>query len=256
MREDFFDLLRACHAHGLTAAVQTNGRAFHSPGFCAQLADCGRPYFVVALHGPDAQTHDAVSRRPGSFEQTCQGIRNLSQAGFSVTGKLVMSRRNAHLLEQTRQLMQSLGMEGACFAFPHGHGHARVHYREIAPRFDEIRAEVDRLTASAAASGFRLSLEAFPLCTLSEPQYVAEFRYLLPGNRRCIPSHMAEFDWDELRPLDKRKFPDCARCSCDPYCEGPWKEYPDTFGAGEFRPLPESAMADLLARILDMEGAE
>lgn len=256
IRPDFFDLLKACQSAGLKVGVQTNGRRFHSQEFCERLEDCGAPNFVIALHGPDCDVHDAISRRAGSFEQTRQGIKNLCESGHEVTGKLVISRLNAPSLVATMDLMTVLGIKKACFAFPHGHGNARVHYPEIAPRYAEIRPEIDRLTRKAAESGFQISLEAFPLCVLNDPQYVLEFQYLLPVERRCIPSNADEFDWDMMRPFDKKKFPQCTDCCFDPYCEGAWKEYPATYGDKEFQPVAEEKMLDLLAFGVAMKTAK
>lgn len=247
IRKDFFELLQACRDAGLKVGVQTNGRMFYNQEFCKKLEDCGTPRFVIALHGPDATTHDRISQRQGSFIQTSEGIRNLCSAGYHVTGKLVISRINAPSLVGTMQLMASLGIKDALFAFPHGHGNARVNYREIAPRFSELREEIDNLTRIAGEMSFGLTLEAFPLCVLNDPGYVYEFRFLLPGARLCRPSHTDEFDWDVLRPKDKKKFAQCCSCSCDRFCEGPWREYPETFGDSEFQPLSSEKLMDLLS---------
>lgn len=247
IRSDFFELLKACYSADLSVGVQTNGRCFHDADFCKRLHGCGSPRFVVALHGADAEIHDAISQRTGSFAQTSRGMQNLCEAGYHVTGKLVISRLNANCLVRTMELMASFGIRNACFAFPHGHGNARVNYKEIVPCYSEIRDEIDRLTEKADKLSFDLSLEAFPLCVLNDPQYVSEFQFLAPRDRRCIPSQSEEYDWDVLRPLDKQKFTQCAMCSCDPYCEGPWKEYPQTYGDHEFRPQAPDVLLNLLA---------
>jgi len=44
-------------------------------------------------------------------------------------------------------------------------------------------------------------------------------------------------DWSAIRPTIKTKPPECDQCLMDRLCEGPWSEYVDHFGTGEFNPI-------------------
>ena len=78
----------------------TNGRSFSSAKLLHRLLDRCPPYLVVAvpLHGSDAELHDRISRAPGSFRQTCQGISNLLANKVAVELRIVVSQLNARRL--------------------------------------------------------------------------------------------------------------------------------------------------------------
>lgn len=250
IRKDFFSILDLCRSNNLKVGVQTNGRNFHDPHFFAQLNGFENVSFVIALHGPDPSIHDAITRRQGSFDETVQGIRNLLDSGFNVIGKLVISTINANHLAQTLCFLHELGIEQANFAFPHALGNARINFHKVVPRYTNIRLEIDELIRVADKLEFSLSLETFPMCTLSDPSYCSEYQYLSNRRRLCIPANEDEFNWDEKRALDKHKFIQCEKCCFDHLCEGPWKEYPKAYGDDEFVPMQNESLMNLLQKAL------
>jgi len=58
-------------------ALQTNGRLLSYPDYALELVRSGINEFGISLHGSKPSVHDAVTRTPGSFQQTMRGIENL-----------------------------------------------------------------------------------------------------------------------------------------------------------------------------------
>lgn len=77
--------LRRAAALGLRATLCTNARLLAYPSYLARLAGAAPARVATTLHGADAAAHDAVTRSPGSFEQTLRGIRAARRAGWPVT---------------------------------------------------------------------------------------------------------------------------------------------------------------------------
>jgi MoaA/NifB/PqqE/SkfB family radical SAM enzyme len=251
IRSDFIHLLRQSHEQGLNITIQSNGRGFHAPDLCKQLKGLNIKKILIAIHGPNPEIHDRITQKKNSFNETIQAIKNLIDMGFNVHGKIVISRINSPYLVDILNLLHSIGVKNACFAFPHALGSARINFAEVMPRYKEIRPEIDMLIQRSKELNFNLELEAFTFCTLSDPMFADEMVQLRPMQSKTIPVGEEEYDWDTVRKLIKTKFPQCKACSFDRICEGPWKEYPEAFGAAEFQPLLMEAYLDFLTRGVD-----
>ena len=62
--------------------ITTNGRMLSVPGCAEKLARAGMDKFGISIHGHNSRTHDALTRTPGSFEQSiknlCDSVRKKS----------------------------------------------------------------------------------------------------------------------------------------------------------------------------------
>jgi MoaA/NifB/PqqE/SkfB family radical SAM enzyme len=240
MRADFVQLLRFAWELGYRITVQTNGRAFSRASIASQL-DFGRDeiQFVIALHGPDAATHDAVTRRPGSYAQTARGIRALLAGGYSVMGKVVMSALNIGYLNRILDRFLSFGVCRGNIAFPHGSGLRRSEYPSVVPAYEEAARHVRECIQYQRSLGRKVvfDFEMMPLCFLDgHEEYNCELDQL--GAPKTLIDQYAgpECDWSLLRPKLKTKLPQCAQCRYEAYCEGPWSDYPAHRGGSEFKP--------------------
>lgn len=76
-----------------TIQIQTNGRRLADKEYFKYLVDCGANEFFISIHGLD-DVHDAITRRPGSFEQTMTGLRNAQAFDVNVISNTVLTRAN------------------------------------------------------------------------------------------------------------------------------------------------------------------
>ena len=239
LRRDLAVLVRAAQRLGLTVGLQTNGRLLAVPGVRNGLLGLG-VRFVVALHGPDAETHDAVTRAPGSFAETMAALRALACAGERVTGKVVISKRNAATLPAIAAALVGAGVARANLTFPHALGNALAGFADVVPRYRDVEAPVAGAIEAMEAAGGTAVTEAVPACLLGAyARCASETAY-----RESVQSEVRQLDqgprdWSRDRQVEgKAKGPRCATCGANRDCEGVWREYIEAFGAEEFEPFP------------------
>jgi radical SAM protein with 4Fe4S-binding SPASM domain len=73
------------------------------------LVRCGVRYIDISLYGPDAATHEAVTRTPGSFDATATAVKKLRAAGVYVNLKGILLNSNYMTVNELDRYMQSLG---------------------------------------------------------------------------------------------------------------------------------------------------
>ena len=88
-----------------TIALISNGRALASKDYLDKLIKLGLNKITISLHGHTAKLHDALTRTPGSFDQTVLGLRNISDIKLTIfifpdqcqfLVKIRFSKRNYH----------------------------------------------------------------------------------------------------------------------------------------------------------------
>lgn len=255
VRPDFPDLVLFALAQGLTVVIQTNGRQLARPSRRAFLRQVNpdRVQFVIALHGPDEAIHDAVTRRPGSFQQTMRGIESLRQNGFRVCGKLVISRINLDGIVATLRLLKRLDIGECVVAFPHAEDFSSQVFHRVVPRYEAVAAVIQAiLTADPAIFPSEISYETIPYCVVRDVRFwrssldLVFLRERLRGSETLIEMSMTgdTIDWSAARGQIKTKPTACRACLLDPLCEGPWLEYVAHFGEGEFQSVTDRALVN------------
>lgn len=152
----------------------TNGRSFSDRAFLQEALQVAPAnlFAAIPLHGPTAALHDSITRAPGSFAQTTQGIRNLLEQKARVEIRIVVSRLNASFIPElvrlighqfpTVSIVNFIGLEtrGNCAA------HFQQVYLDPEASFRAIRGSVLQLLTL----GIPVSLYNFPLCAV-EPGF-------------------------------------------------------------------------------------
>jgi len=85
--------------------IQTNGRRLGDRAYLAHLIDSGVNEFFISVHGLE-EVHDAITRRPGAYEETLAGIHHLEDLNVPFITNTVLTRENYH---QVVPLMAKLG---------------------------------------------------------------------------------------------------------------------------------------------------
>src|SRR6201996_1202123 len=100
LRRDLPDLARRARAAGFEhVRIQTHGMHLAQPAYCDELVEAGVDEYFVSVAGADAETHDAITTVPGSFDKTLKGLENLDGCGDAVTlTNTVVTKRSFKLL--------------------------------------------------------------------------------------------------------------------------------------------------------------
>lgn len=77
---------------------QTNGRRLADYEYARMLKEAGLDEAFVSVYGPDSRIHESLTRVPGSFKETMQGIRNLNELGVRTITNTVITRLNYRYL--------------------------------------------------------------------------------------------------------------------------------------------------------------
>jgi len=238
IRGDVFELMDYAHKLGFSIALQTNGRMFYYKEFAEQLSKITDISYVIALHGHNAELHDSISRIKGSFNQTVQGIKNLKELNQKISGKVVISKKNYKYLTNLLSLFNKLGIKNVNMAFPHGQGNALLYFDNVIPFYSELKPYVHKTIELANKLNIWIDFEAIPFCFMQGyEKHVSELRMM---DREIQLRDVVVIDLDfaqTRRNIAKKKAESCKECKYFLICEGPWREYPEKRGFGEFKPV-------------------
>jgi MoaA/NifB/PqqE/SkfB family radical SAM enzyme len=87
--------------------IQTNGRRLRDMEYLEKLHEAGLTSCFVSIHGADASTHDALTQRPGSFQQVCAGLTNVDRLGIMFATNTVVCGQNCRSLGAVIRLVAS-----------------------------------------------------------------------------------------------------------------------------------------------------
>ncbi len=216
--------------------IQTNGRTLRYPARVDALIEAGVNEFSPSLHGSSAAVHDALTRAPGSFDDTVAGIAEVARRGIALVTNSVITRGNLDDLPDLVALLARLGVRRAQLAFVHPVGTAAERFDEVVPRLPEAATRVRRARGVARSLGLSLVTEAIPLCFLRGIEELA-VESAIPATT-VIELEGPPLDYQRWRRAEgKAHGPPCARCSAASRCEGPWREYPERWGWDELEPF-------------------
>lgn len=240
IRKDILELVK--HAKDLgyqTIQLQSNGRMFAYQEFCDSLIAAGANQFSPALHGHIAKLHDYLTCSEGSFMQTLTGIKNLKRRNQDVIVNCVVTKPNYRHLFKIAKMLVSLEVDQYQFAFVHAGGTAGKNFDAMVPRKTLAVPYMKEGLDVGIKRGIKVMTEAIPYCFMKNYEdYIAE-KYI-PDTKIYDADRIVE-DFSKVRKKQgKAKGPQCKRCRYYSLCEGPWKEYPDHFGWGEFIPVEKN----------------
>lgn len=110
MRQDLFEILE--HARRLRFSVQLKTNAVMvTAAKAARLAALGIDKVQISLYSHVAETHDAITKLPRSFERTVEGARRLVAAGVRVGFACVLMRDNADDYKGVQALAAEIGAD-------------------------------------------------------------------------------------------------------------------------------------------------
>lgn len=237
IRRDFPDLLKKCAEEKLSITVQSNGRLLGKNKLLSIYKDIFDIRFVIALHGAE-KTHDFITQVNGSFQETCNSIKNLVKINKLVILKVVISKINMDSLPEIVNIAKNLGVKYICFAFPHGQGAARKNFEEVIPTYKELKLYLDRTIEIAKLLEIQIEFEDIPFCVIPKAMHlVGELKYLNGGGAYCTQVKEETFNWNQVRKDIKSKTEKCSRCDLTSICEGVWSEYTESFGFTDFKPI-------------------
>lgn len=110
LHPDFEAIVGQVERAGIPFALFTNGRWADPDRLIELLARTGAfEGFLISLHGPNADAHEAFSGLPGSFDETVGNVHRATEARLDVAISLVIHRLSFDRVEETLDLALRLG---------------------------------------------------------------------------------------------------------------------------------------------------
>ena len=146
----------------------------------AFLKTSGVHSILTSMMGPNADIHDAITLRDGSFEDTIRGIRYLQKVNLSPAVNIVLSQKNKSYLKETIKFLASVnikyisstraGCPGNCSDFS-----------ALSLSLGDFRTYLEELYSAGQEVGISVGvLESYPYCGIKEL-----LRYQRFLGRRC-----------------------------------------------------------------------
>ena len=144
-------------------SVVSTGVPLADHAFAERLADAlpDKQSFSIPLYGDDAETHDAITRSPGSFDKVVEGLDNLTVLGCTRQVKLcsIVLKQNMHIMDRIADL-------AACFG---PYFRVQMPFPNVGGRFDPYADVTPRITeAVSVLHGFEppIILKEAPPCVV------------------------------------------------------------------------------------------
>jgi MoaA/NifB/PqqE/SkfB family radical SAM enzyme len=236
-------------AGGPEVVLFTNGMRLADPELARAVTEAGVGRYEISLYGADAAAHDAMTRRPGSFDRTLEGLRNLvalrREFGIWIAVRLLVSRGTvAANPDIVRRVASDVGAVDS-FSLNHLVLSQDALDADAQVSWAEARASVNECARLVRGLGYGLDASTVPLCVF-DPDTIGpaleaavrlhvaaggtaaerfEYRYLDP----LVPS-------DDPGPRTRAALPDvCVGCRLSNWCVRVERGYIHRFGVDGLR---------------------
>ena len=255
LHPDLPRFIRWCRESGIRqVSLMTNGRRFSYRPYAEVLFRAGLRRVYVSIHGHTASLHDGMTRAPGSFAQTVEGLRVIASAsdrGVELHTSTVVTSRNVPAVLEIYEMLVATGVQQAVFNALQVQGGADRHFERLVPRYGRVRDAFDRLLASASDGGRRAFLVDVPPCvTEGLPERNRGFMEQRvhyeavvagvspPGATACAGGDgVCSVTTRSLDEAFRVYGPSCEVCRYRKVCPGVYERYARAHGWAEFHPV-------------------
>jgi len=244
MRVDLISLInKAKKLDYKEIALGTNSRTLSSLKFLKSLQKAGLNRITTTLYGPDARTHDNVTRMPGSFNLTVQGIKNSLALGITISVNTVVFSLTAKNLAKTGDFLASLGVRYWTLLDLIPDGYATEKYKLFSLDPSKLKLTIKKI--EPIISKFKVvNIIDFPYCffsynLLTKPNCSfinAKLRKEFVNQVGYQPKRFKEKDrvFFDLHKTRTKKCQTCAYCN---ECGGAWIPYLSLYGDSFIKPF-------------------
>ncbi|MBO6937748.1 MAG: radical SAM protein [Deltaproteobacteria bacterium] len=236
----FVDTLRLAKKLGMRTSVGTIGTMLSRRDF----AERALPHLDEALfsmHGPNAELHDTMAGRAGSFEQVTRALTLCREVEprFHPYVNTVVTRKNVHALPDTVALAHSLGAELVVVSNLTPEGLGRDRYEELAVPLEALRDVLAKVPGAAGDTPVRFF--GVPMCLLGPHRMLSNDLHWDPrvtvewaDGEKDTAVFADHFNWD---PGRKRvHVAECEPCAMRSICMGVFDRYAELYPTTALEP--------------------
>ena len=171
---------------GLEVYVATNGRRFADDEYTRKMASLQIDQIRTSLYGHNSAIHDLLTRSPGSFDETIQGIKNIVNSGLDLLVNIVITELNYEYLPDLVILLANLSVRKIKFSSLIKANKCMF----LVPDFNKVRESVTSSIDIANEKGILTEIEKSPYCLVPHhhDKYIVEKHdpNLFIFARRCL----------------------------------------------------------------------
>ncbi len=217
--------------------LSTHGRQLSDESFTDALIAAGVNKFRIPLYGSCPKTHDAVTRAPGSFRETWQGVKHLvkKSGAADLQVSFLIMKQNKNDIIPFLDLMKKYMIEDLYIAYPFLANDDLSYYiplKDLAPYVRKARAYAGEI-------GLPLRFIEIPYCVFGAEDEAINNTVLPPDlGEHCQPPGKHKTDIKDMPAYRlKKQAPMCASCACRDHCDGFPVNDVDRFGTGNLKPI-------------------
>lgn len=236
---DFVRTLQLAKKLGMRTSVGTIGTMLARPDF----ADRAVPHLDEALfsmHGPDAETHDAMARRPGSFVQVTGAFAQAKRVNPAFNGYInsVITRLNVDRLPDTVRTARDMGAKLMVISNLTPEGLGFDDYERLTVRLEQLAQVLPEIPDVAGEMTVRFF--GVPMCLLGPHRMLSNDLHWDPrvtvewGDLPGKVAFQGFYNWTPDRKRVHAK--ECAGCAWSTVCMGVYDRYAEILPTDALRP--------------------
>jgi len=232
-RDDLLEIIKYIKSKGFLVNLETNGIKLSDKEYLKKL----NPFIdltFIPIHSSDPNIHDKITRVPGSWEKTMQGLKNLISSDIFPITTVIINKLNYNHLLSTFDMMQDLDTDQLMsLTFLHSVGPA--HSTNVTPRYSEVKSYILPVLKKY---GHLIFVHYIPKCILFPYQDLPVSIEKSPRlGTDYVDGRWQKFDFDEIENYSKIKPSSCKECIFDNECHGVWKEYGEVYPELDLIPI-------------------
>ena len=170
LRQDIFELIELINQQDATVSIISNGGLITREK-AQRLAESQVSQVQLSFAGADAETHDPICGKQ-SFQRCVEATRYLVEAGITVCGSFICSKKSWRQTEQVLRLMHSLGFTRVAFNRFNPSGYGIGATETLLPTRTEVVSALEVAQQIAVELGLDITCTMpIPPCIFDEESY-------------------------------------------------------------------------------------
>lgn len=229
-REDLAEIMRHAQELGVSRQeIQTNGRRLRDKAYLDTLHEAGLNSCFVSIHGADAETHDALTQRPNSFQQVRAGLTNIHRLGIMFATNSVTCRQNYRSLSSVVRLVASefSSVSKVKLSYTKLQGGAADNVSRVAVPLWEVAPYIREAIEVGIDLDIEVVTEFVPACLLGV-RYRSADELIFPTVISLSELTFTDSNW--LCSREGRYYEACKECDLRKFCCGFHPLHHESFG--------------------------
>jgi MoaA/NifB/PqqE/SkfB family radical SAM enzyme len=257
--------------------IITNGLMMANRSYCDELVKCGLNDVLFSIHGLN-ETHDQLTRVPGSFQRITKAVENIKNLGIKFRTNTTVVKHNFKQLPETGAFFLKLKPESTNFIMFNPWYSSGSQKEEVTCRYSEAVPFLKKAIDGLAPEIKKVTVRYIPYCFMEGyEQHICNFphrkydtdewshstrlrldskffwgsilyrmvRYRVPPKRFSdIDDLVDHIVVTQVQRSLHVKAEDCTKCKHYRICDGVKKGYAQLFGLNEINPVKGERIKD------------